>query len=88
MTCRQRRWDPLPSVSRQLQLLAILDILVVAIFVMRGVDVRMVLFLGALPLFLAAGRPAFIAKARERDGQPCDGRARFARRWVLLMCSD
>src|SRR5262249_8068881 len=42
-----------------IHLLAMVDILVVTVFVIRGVDVRMVLFLGALPLFLAVGRPAF-----------------------------
>ncbi len=41
-----------------IQLLGILDILVVTVFVLRGIDVRMLLFLGALPLFLAVGRPA------------------------------
>ena len=41
-----------------LHALGVLDILIVTVFVLRGVDVRMVLFLGAVPLFLAAGRPA------------------------------
>jgi C4-dicarboxylate transporter, DcuC family len=41
-----------------LHALGILDILIVTVFVLRGVDVRMVLLLGAVPLFLAAGRPA------------------------------
>ena len=38
--------------------LGVLDILIVTVFVLRGFDVRMVLFLGAIPLFLTAGRPA------------------------------
>ncbi len=37
--------------------LGVLDIVIVTVFVLRGIDVRMVLFLGAVPLFLAAGRP-------------------------------
>jgi DcuC family C4-dicarboxylate transporter len=41
-----------------IHVLGILDILIVLIFVLRGFDVRMLLFLGAVPLFLAAGRPA------------------------------
>ncbi len=54
-----------------IQLVAILDILIVAILVIRGVDVRMLLFLGALPLFLAAGRPAaFIAKLASEMANP------------------
>jgi DcuC family C4-dicarboxylate transporter len=40
--------------------LAMLDILVVTIFVIRGAEVRLVLFLGALPLFLAVDRPAML----------------------------
>jgi C4-dicarboxylate transporter, DcuC family len=36
--------------------LAVLDILVVTVFVIRGVDVRMLLFLGSVPVFLAVGR--------------------------------
>jgi DcuC family C4-dicarboxylate transporter len=51
--------------------LAMLDILVVTIFVIRGADVRMVLFLGALPLFLAVGRPAiFISKLAGEMANP------------------
>ncbi len=54
-----------------IQLLAILDILIVTFLVIRGVDVRMLLFLGALPLFLAAGRPAaFIAKLASEMANP------------------
>jgi C4-dicarboxylate transporter, DcuC family len=41
-----------------LHVLGILDILIVLVFVLRGIDVRLLLFLGAVPLFLAAGRPA------------------------------
>ena len=43
-----------------IHLLGVLDILVVTVFVVRGLDVRMLLFLGALPLFLAASRPALM----------------------------
>jgi C4-dicarboxylate transporter, DcuC family len=43
-----------------LHALGVLDILIVTVFVLRGADVRMVLFLGAVPLFLAAGRPALM----------------------------
>src|SRR5262249_43649697 len=43
-----------------IHVLAMLDILVVTIFVIRGAEVRLVLFLGALPLFLAVGRPAML----------------------------
>ncbi len=51
--------------------LAILDILVVTILVMRGLDVRILLFLGAVPLFLAAGRPSlFIAKLVSEMANP------------------
>ena len=69
-----------------IQLLAILDILVVTVFVIRGVDVRMLLFLGAVPLFLAAGRPAaFISKLASEMANPATI-VPFARRWVLLTC--
>ena len=56
--------SPAPGVGlTPINLLAMLDILVVTIFVYRGVDVRIVLFLGALPLFLAVGQPArFVVK--------------------------
>ena len=40
--------------------LGVIDIVIVLVFVLRGVDVRLVLFLGAVPLFLAAGRPALL----------------------------
>jgi C4-dicarboxylate transporter, DcuC family len=54
-----------------IHLLAMLDILVVTIFVIRGADVRMVLFLAAVPLFLAVGRPAlFIAKLASEMANP------------------
>ena len=45
--------------KRVIELLAILDILLVLVFVVRGLDVRLLLFLGAVPLFLAVGKPAF-----------------------------
>jgi C4-dicarboxylate transporter, DcuC family len=41
-----------------IHVLGILDLLIVAVLVLRGLDVRLVLFLGAVPLVLAAGRPA------------------------------
>jgi DcuC family C4-dicarboxylate transporter len=54
-----------------IHLLAVLDILVVTIFVVRGTDVRLVLFLGALPLFIAVGQPAmFIAKLASEMANP------------------
>ncbi len=43
-----------------IHVLGILDLLIVAVLVLRGLDVRLVLFLGAVPLALAAGRPALM----------------------------
>ena len=68
-----------------IHLLGVLDILVVTVFVLRGIDVRMVLFLGAVPLFLAAGKPAaMVTKLAAEMANPARS-SRFARRWVLLM---
>ena len=59
--------------------LAILDILIVTVFVVRGLDVRMLLFLGAVPLFLAAGRPfLFISSLASEMANP---------RTVVPICS-
>ena len=59
-----------------IHVLAILDILIVTVFVVRGVDVRMVLFLGARSA-LSGGGPAGSDghQARVGDGQPRHGRA-------------
>ena len=43
-----------------MHVLGIVDILIVLFFVLRGADVRMVLSIGGLVLFLAAGRPALL----------------------------
>jgi C4-dicarboxylate transporter, DcuC family len=54
-----------------IELLAILDILLVLVFVVRGLDVRLLLFLGAVPLFLAVGKPAlFIATLAQEMANP------------------
>ena len=54
-----------------IHLLAILDIVLVLVFVVRGLDVRLLLFLGAVPLFLAAGQPAlFIATLAREMANP------------------
>ncbi len=48
--------------------------MIVAVLVARGLDVRMVLLLGALPLFaVTGGLPSDGRQGRQRDGQPGDG---------------
>ncbi len=47
--------------SRTVIAVAIIDLAVVTLLVARGVDVRLVLLLGALPLFVATGRTAAMA---------------------------
>ncbi len=46
--------------SRTVIAVAIVDLAVVTVLVARGVDVRLVLLLGALPLFVATGRTAMM----------------------------
>ena len=64
------------SRSRLVIAIASVDLVVVAALVSRGVDARMLLLLGAMPLFLLTGQlTEMVVEDRRRDGQLRDRRS-------------